>query len=149
MAVHVEWLEAKAVRVDARHAGSDYRLTLSADEQVIITGPYRDVQALAARIAAAVGLLVAEQVVDAEVMCGGGCVSAEVCVCGGGRHRALEPELGACRVPPPGWVCTRDAGHDGPCAAHPITVRSWPVTVRSGDPETWISPWTALAGKKP
>lgn len=26
-----------------------------------------------------------------------------------------------CEVPPSGWVCTREAGHDGPCAAHPAT----------------------------
>lgn len=24
-----------------------------------------------------------------------------------------------CQVPPEGWYCTRKAGHDGPCAAHP------------------------------
>jgi len=24
-----------------------------------------------------------------------------------------------CTVPPPGWRCTRVAGHDGPCAAVP------------------------------
>lgn len=24
-----------------------------------------------------------------------------------------------CTNPPPGWVCTREDGHDGPCAAHP------------------------------
>lgn len=24
-----------------------------------------------------------------------------------------------CPVPPPGWFCTRDAGHEGPCAAWP------------------------------
>lgn len=24
-----------------------------------------------------------------------------------------------CEVPPPGWYCTRNAGHEGPCAAHP------------------------------
>jgi hypothetical protein len=24
-----------------------------------------------------------------------------------------------CRVPPPGWYCTRTPGHDGPCAALP------------------------------
>lgn len=23
-----------------------------------------------------------------------------------------------CTVPPPGWYCTRERGHDGPCAAH-------------------------------
>lgn len=22
-------------------------------------------------------------------------------------------------IPPKGWYCTRDAGHEGPCAAHP------------------------------
>jgi hypothetical protein len=33
-----------------------------------------------------------------------------------------EPEKPAmCTVPPAGWVCTRGAGHDGPCAAHPET----------------------------
>lgn len=26
-----------------------------------------------------------------------------------------------CTVPPPGWRCTREAGHDGPCAALPAT----------------------------
>lgn len=24
-----------------------------------------------------------------------------------------------CKVPPPGWYCTREAGHKGPCAAWP------------------------------
>lgn len=24
-----------------------------------------------------------------------------------------------CEVPPPGWVCTREKNHEGPCAAHP------------------------------
>jgi len=28
-----------------------------------------------------------------------------------------ETETGRCEVPPIGWYCTRDAGHDGPCAA--------------------------------
>jgi hypothetical protein len=26
---------------------------------------------------------------------------------------------GQCEVPPPGWWCSREAGHDGPCAAYP------------------------------
>lgn len=26
---------------------------------------------------------------------------------------------GPCKLPPDGWFCTRPAGHDGPCAAHP------------------------------
>lgn len=25
-----------------------------------------------------------------------------------------------CALPPPGWHCTRGAGHDGPCAALPV-----------------------------
>ena len=25
--------------------------------------------------------------------------------------------MGECTLPPPGWRCTRAAGHDGPCAA--------------------------------
>jgi hypothetical protein len=25
-----------------------------------------------------------------------------------------------CKKPPEGWRCTREADHDGPCAAHPI-----------------------------
>lgn len=33
---------------------------------------------------------------------------------------AEEPAHEACTKPPPGWVCSRDAGHDGPCAASPI-----------------------------
>ena len=24
-----------------------------------------------------------------------------------------------CHIPPVGWKCTREAGHDGPCAAYP------------------------------
>jgi hypothetical protein len=27
----------------------------------------------------------------------------------------------ACPVPPAGWYCTRERGHDGPCAALPYT----------------------------
>lgn len=23
-----------------------------------------------------------------------------------------------CKLPPEGWICTRDAGHSGPCAAY-------------------------------
>lgn len=25
--------------------------------------------------------------------------------------------MNACKLPPEGWACTREAGHDGPCAA--------------------------------
>lgn len=36
--------------------------------------------------------------------------------------QANEERLGfpPCMVPPRGWVCTREPGHDGPCAAHPV-----------------------------
>ena len=27
--------------------------------------------------------------------------------------------MSACTVPPPGWTCRREAGHEGPCAALP------------------------------
>jgi hypothetical protein len=29
-------------------------------------------------------------------------------------------EPGTCNRPPTGWYCTRDAGHDGPCAAEEV-----------------------------
>jgi hypothetical protein len=35
-----------------------------------------------------------------------------------------------CGVPPEGWVCSREAGHDGPCAA-----RRRIVAVAPGTPE--------------
>lgn len=25
-----------------------------------------------------------------------------------------------CTIPPKGWTCSRDAGHEGPCAASPV-----------------------------
>lgn len=25
----------------------------------------------------------------------------------------------SCKIPPPGWLCTREGGHEGPCAAIP------------------------------
>lgn len=31
-----------------------------------------------------------------------------------------RPVSQGCTRPPLGWVCTREAGHDGPCAAHPL-----------------------------
>lgn len=35
-----------------------------------------------------------------------------------------------CRLPPPGWTCSRDAGHDGPCAAAPdVDEASWQTHV--------------------
>ena len=32
---------------------------------------------------------------------------------------AADIQTITCDVPPPGWWCSRDEGHDGPCAAHP------------------------------
>lgn len=32
-------------------------------------------------------------------------------------YEAAQADAKVCHVPPPGWRCTRDAGHDGPCAA--------------------------------
>jgi hypothetical protein len=32
-------------------------------------------------------------------------------------YAAAEADAKVCQVPPLGWRCTRDAGHDGPCAA--------------------------------
>lgn len=36
-----------------------------------------------------------------------------------GTIAGAEAQPITCEVPPPGWWCSRDAGHDGPCAAHP------------------------------
>jgi len=36
--------------------------------------------------------------------------------------------MSECHVPPPGWVCTREAGHGPPCAA-------WPVPIHRGSAE--------------
>jgi hypothetical protein len=33
----------------------------------------------------------------------------------------MVPCVPLCPLPPAGWHCTRAAGHDGPCAADPIT----------------------------
>lgn len=30
-----------------------------------------------------------------------------------------EPQTTRCSIPPPGWYCTREPGHEGPCAAIP------------------------------
>lgn len=41
-----------------------------------------------------------------------------------------------CTLPPPGWECTRQAGHDGPCAAIPA-----PISVPPQHPPT-IMPYS-------
>lgn len=32
-------------------------------------------------------------------------------------YEAAQSDANSCDVPPQGWLCTRQAGHDGPCAA--------------------------------
>lgn len=44
-----------------------------------------------------------------------------------------DPEPQPCTVPPRGWRCTRGAGHDGPCAAWPITAETLKATIASID----------------
>ncbi len=34
-----------------------------------------------------------------------------------------------CNLPPPDWLCTRELGHDGPCAAVPQVEESFRVTI--------------------
>lgn len=49
--------------------------------------------------------------------------------------------MSRCTVPPAGWVCTRDAGHEGPCAAVPsvdpgrIIALHCALTCLPGNPE--------------
>jgi hypothetical protein len=38
------------------------------------------------------------------------------------RSSAGETTPPACDVPPAGWTCSREAGHDGPCAARPLNL---------------------------
>lgn len=38
--------------------------------------------------------------------------------------RKVGPIDQGCRVPPPGWWCSRTPGHDGPCAARPAEERN-------------------------
>lgn len=33
----------------------------------------------------------------------------------------MAEEKKICILPPLGWFCTRESGHEGPCAAHPIS----------------------------
>jgi hypothetical protein len=36
------------------------------------------------------------------------------------KLEAMAQQLGACTRPPEGWSCSREPGHEGPCAARPI-----------------------------
>lgn len=57
-----------------------------------------------------------------------------------GIHRANDAETkdasvvsSVCTLPPPGWRCTREPGHDGPCAALPILAPSEPAPMSVHD----------------
>lgn len=39
-----------------------------------------------------------------------------------------------CAVPPLGWYCTREAGHEGPCAAIPTAAALDPAQIAGGKP---------------
>jgi hypothetical protein len=41
----------------------------------------------------------------------------------------MEFTSGTCKRPPPGWFCTGDEGHDGPCAAVPLPFPPAPETI--------------------
>lgn len=43
------------------------------------------------------------------------------------EQAAPSQALNPCKLPPAGWYCTRSAGHDGPCAARPISIQP-PIT---------------------
>jgi hypothetical protein len=45
----------------------------------------------------------------------------------------MESEWKGCTVPPDGWWCSREKGHDGPCAARPKTETCFVVDV-DGEP---------------
>lgn len=36
------------------------------------------------------------------------------------RQQFKSPARGECQIPPLGWWCSRQVGHEGPCAAHPL-----------------------------
>jgi hypothetical protein len=44
----------------------------------------------------------------------------------------------ACERPPAGWYCTREAGHEGPCAAREDAPDIEPVARAMAE---WSSPW--------
>jgi hypothetical protein len=44
------------------------------------------------------------------------------------REEPLQ-EAGVCQMPPPGWVCSRPSGHEGPCAARPKPLTNEPSEI--------------------
>jgi hypothetical protein len=50
----------------------------------------------------------------------------------------------ACTLPPPGWSCSREPGHDGPCAARPIEDETgWMIERQIAGRAHW---WTGAIG---
>jgi len=48
--------------------------------------------------------------------------SCSQCLADRAWGREPKPQdAGVCSVAPAGWWCSREPGHDGPCAAHPET----------------------------
>lgn len=41
------------------------------------------------------------------------------CMCGK-YWECMSPEMGTCTLPPDGWYCTLDAGHEGSCPTVPL-----------------------------
>lgn len=48
-----------------------------------------------------------------------------------------SPNDQGCRLPPEGWWCSREPGHDGPCAARRIT---------ANDDAKWLRLWRSVSG---
>lgn len=41
--------------------------------------------------------------------------------------------MSECRLPPSGWYCIREPGHEGPCAAYPINIEDAKNALRPSD----------------
>jgi|SRR5579871_2792792 len=50
------------------------------------------------------------------------------------ERKLEEPRDQGCRRPPEGWWCSREPGHDGPCAARPIPPHDWEPDFSEGEP---------------
>lgn len=49
----------------------------------------------------------------------------------------LVPGPGSCTLPPEGWYCNLDAGHDGPCPTRMMPTFSIPGTARPQESALW------------
>jgi len=46
-----------------------------------------------------------------------------------GFASSMSVHTRGCKIPPVGWVCTREEGHDGPCAASPVGPIEFPGVI--------------------